>query len=373
MLSSSDLRDALPDPVEIVKELDSYVIGQTEAKKALATMLLNRGILKLFRAKKIAMRQEPQKSNVLMIGPTGTGKTALLRALQEVSGIPITIYDVTQITSAGYIGGKVEDILLEHVNKCKQYVTTKYVEASISFHPWTTNELTLNQRECWETGIIYLDEIDKLCSKESHGADVSGDLVQNELLKLLENGLVNMDSHKKSLPTGVEAVKTDNIFFICGGAFSHLSSIVSKRLSKQSGIGFNATLLSNLKPDDIIKQVTYEDLHNYGFKAEFLGRIPVRTTLNALDKDTLVKIINMPEHSIRGSYEDVFSLFGVQLIFEKDADAEIAEYAIKLGMGARSLKSIFETILSQQMFDIFSCTEEKVIITKDMVRERCQL
>ncbi len=375
MLSLEELKDTLPDPIWIVSELDKYIVGQEDAKRTLALMLLNRAILKLRRANLIHLEVPIKKSNVMLIGPTGTGKTALMKALSLISGIPISVNDVTSITSAGYIGSKVEDILANHINICEEYVSSNYNALAADYYlstiKPTQNDLLL---ETVETGIIYLDEIDKICAKVEHGRDINGDSVQNELLKIIENGNVSLRNCRTIFPkSSILNVKTDDVIFVCGGAFSGLTDIIQKRISSNGGIGFHANVevKSKEKQEGLLKLVITEDLVKYGFKPEFLGRIPLRAGLSSLSVDTLIQIMKEPKNSLLKQYTGLFTLFGIDLVFEEDAFREVAEYAMAAKMGARALQGILNTVLEDDLFNVFTNKNTMLIITKEQVTRRC--
>lgn len=363
MLTSDELREVLPDPIKTVKELDKYVIGQQEAKKTLALMLLNRAIVKLYRAGKLTMKSVPEKTNVLMVGSTGTGKTALLRALEKVAGVPVSMTEVTNITEQAYIGGKVEDILINHVKVCTAYTKAHY-DTSILQN--TSYEEVL--KENIETGIIYIDEIDKVHKTSDNRG--SGSAVQNELLKILENGNVTLDPTRwKSLKEDIKtSVDTRDIFFVAGGAFSGLDEIIERRHKDGSSIGFHSNLKKNR--DSVMADVTTEDLVKYGMKPELLGRLPMRTHLEDLSLNTLMAIITSPDNSLFSQYYDKFRLFGIHLVIDKEALHAIASHAVVLKMGARSLKTILEKILSTELYNVFKGKRKRLRITKELVEER---
>lgn len=374
-LTNAELKTVVPNPKTVVKLLDEHIVGQEDAKKMLSLLLLNRALLRLKNNNKIWIETDFQKSNVLLIGPTGTGKTALIRALSEIADTPIGVYDVTSITSAGYIGNKVEDIIVKHVNEVENYVNDNYnrLALDIPITPFTKMDII---EDMVSNGIVYLDEIDKVCKRDSQSGnkDINGDMVQNELLKILENGEVNLSNARSSSRSGMSLVKTDSMVFICGGAFSGLSEIIHRRMNKAHSIGFGSELRINLKEDDqsLLKHVITDDLVEYGFKAEFLGRLPLRAVLNPLSIDTLKQIITQPKNSIFKQYQSLFSVFEIELFLEKGAITEIANQAISIGMGARSLRPIFNSLFQEELFNIFDTTEKSLTITKSMVKKRCE-
>jgi ATP-dependent Clp protease ATP-binding subunit ClpX len=381
-LSVEDLKVHLPNPLETIEELDKYIIGQTHAKKILAVMLLNRALLRLARHGIIEINTTLQKANVLLIGPTGVGKTGLIRALEQISDIPISIFDITAVTGSGYIGLKVEDILTNHVVKCEDYIESNYdrlVENLKDSEGYLFDVITKDflLKESVETGIIYLDEIDKIRARggksDHNNEDTFSDLVQNDLLKIIEEGDINLAPARSSrMRSNIKSVNTKDIIFICGGAFAGLDSIIEQRLLSKSSIGFHSdiSIKNKATKDHIFEHVTTEDLHNYGFKEEFLGRLPLRGILTKLTKETLIKIILNSKNSIFLQYKEIFGVFGIDLQLDKNAIDSIAEAAIELKIGARSLKSIFGEILTEELCNIFLCKETKLVITKELVKKR---
>lgn len=365
MLNSADLRELLPNPKDIVVQLDQYIIGQKDAKNTLALMLLNQNIMKLYYNNKIYLKSKLQKTNVLLIGPTGTGKTALMKALSDINNIPISINDVTSCTAAGYIGGKVEDILVNHVCKLQEYVEFEYDRLKESIG------LTLTRKEFLvklsETGVIYIDEIDKICSRHSgDGIDINGDMVQNELLKFLDSGIVNLQSSRNWWKCKLSSLNTQNILFVCGGAFEGLDKVISTRLSKEGSIGFNADIShKSLTKGDLLHSVTTDDLIKYGFKPEFLGRMPLRAVLDPISVSMMKRIILEPEDCLFKQYRDLLNLFGIQTEISKSGLHEMAVLATELGMGARSLKPIFCKLFEEVLLNLWEIEEDTTFaITK---------
>lgn len=371
MLSPSELKKRLPNPVEIVKALDDYIIGQTQAKKMLAVMLLNRGMLGLQKwgisPKDVAL----EKANVLLIGPTGSGKTGLIRALMDIIKEPISLFDVTSITSAGYIGQKVEDILINHVQTYDAYYAVRreitYLDRP-EFLESTNDHLSVDMAE---SGIAYLDEIDKIRMQKQNGLDINGEQVQNELLKILEGDEIKLTDARRGSERDagrVQSINTHNMFFICGGAFKGLEEIILKRLNKQNGIGFSSEISRHKEGDaGILAKVKTEDLIEYGFKPEFVGRIPLRAELEPLTKEILMEIITKPKGSVLAQYQTMFRVFGIDLILDESAKETIAEKAMDLKIGARSLKTLFSSIMLNYLYNIYDIKEETFTITKDVV------
>ncbi len=392
MMTIEELKNVLPNPVDIVAKLDEYIVGQQEAKKILALLLLNRAILKLKKRGKIELDILPQKSNVMLIGPTGTGKTALIKALAEISDIDICLFDVTSITSAGYIGNKVEDILLKYVNNVSEGWRFKYQDfvknnftgnnedPTIAFENYDLPSEKEFLDDIIETGIIYLDEIDKIrCKGGNDGSnlDVSGGMVQNELLKVLEGSDVSLSSARGAWPKcGVYTVNTECVMFIVGGAFVGLSDIIYKRLSKGQNIGFMADFkyseFREGNKEELLQYVTTNDLIEYGIKPELLGRVPLRAGLKPLTLSVLEDIIIYPKNSVLKQYKSMFKLFDVELLLDDSAIKELAKKASELKMGARSLKLLFNSLLTEDLYNIFSMKEKFLLISAEDVRRRCE-
>ena len=316
-------------PKEIKAFLDEYVIGQDDAKKVLSVAVYNH-------YKRVTSCQhmdvDVQKSNILMIGPTGSGKTYLAQTMAKILNVPFAIADATSLTEAGYVGEDVENILLKLIQAADYDI------------------------ERAEYGIIYIDEIDKIAKKkQTNTRDVSGESVQQELLKLLEGSTVEVPvgSNQKNAMTPMATVNTDNILFICGGAFPDLENIIKERLTKKSSMGFGAALKDSYDNDpDLLSHVTNEDLRAFGMIPEFLGRLPVNVTLKGLDKDMMIRILKEPKNAILRQYEKLLALDEVKLVFEEDALSWIAEEALKRGTGARALRAILEEFMLDIMYEI---------------------
>ena len=340
---------ALPKPWEIKRFLDEYVIGQDKAKKALSVAVYNH-------YKRISLQHmgdpgvEVQKSNVLLIGPTGCGKTYMAQILAKFLQVPIAIVDATSLTEAGYVGEDVENILLRLIQAADQDI------------------------ERAERGIIYIDELDKVSRKGDNPSitrDVSGEGVQQALLKILEGTVANVPPQggRKHPHQDFVQINTTNILFICGGAFSGLEQIVEQRLNKKV-MGFGAEVKTKVEKvaDDILKDVEAQDLHRYGLIPELIGRMPVLVHLNNLDEDTLLSILKEPRNSLTKQFEYLLELDHVRLEFEEEALRAIAKKAIDRGTGARGLRAILENILIDTMFDVPSTANvERVLITKETV------
>ncbi len=326
----------IPAPHAIKEKLDQYVIGQEQAKKVISVAVYNH-YKRVFEhtspdAQQFGTDVEIEKSNILMIGPTGSGKTYLVKTLAKLLDVPLAIADATSLTEAGYIGDDIESVI------------SKLLAAAG------------NDVERAEMGIVFIDEIDKIAKKKSTSTrDVSGESVQQELLKLLEGASVEVPvgTNQKNAMTPMETINTDNILFICGGAFPDLENIIKERLTEQASIGFNADLKDKFDKDpDILSRVTNKDLRNFGMIPEFLGRLPVTVTLQGLTKEFLVRILKEPKNAILKQYEKLLKMDEVELSFDEDALEWIAEEALKKETGARALRAILEEFMLDIMYEI---------------------
>ena len=326
----------IPAPHAIKEKLDQYVIGQEQAKKVISVAVYNH-YKRVFEhtspdAQQFGTDVEIEKSNILMIGPTGSGKTYLVKTLAKLLDVPLAIADATSLTEAGYIGDDIESVI------------SKLLAAAG------------NDVERAEMGIVFIDEIDKIAKKKSTSTrDVSGESVQQELLKLLEGASVEVPvgTNQKNAMTPMETINTDNILFICGGAFPDLENIIKERLTEQASIGFNADLKDKFDKDpDILSRVTNKDLRNFGMIPEFLGRLPVTVTLQGLTKEFLVRILKEPKNAILKQYEKLLKMDEVELSFDDDALEWIAEEALKKETGARALRAILEEFMLDIMYEI---------------------
>ena len=343
--------EKLLSPAEIKQKLDEYIIGQDEAKKALCVAVYNH--YKRINNGDLINDVEIQKSNVLLLGPTGCGKTMLAQTLAKILDVPFAIADATTLTEAGYVGEDVENILL------------KLIQAAD------------NDIERAEKGIIYIDEIDKISRKSENPSitrDVSGEGVQQALLKIVEGTVASVPPQggRKHPHQDFLQINTQNILFICGGAFEGIEKIIKDRIGKNS-IGFGAKIESNkdIERSKILKELLPQDLLKFGLIPEFVGRLPIITTLEELDRETLIRIVTEPKNALVKQYQKLLKLDDVDLEFEREALELIVDKAIERKTGARGLRSIIEDVMRDIMYDIPSNPKiEKCIITKATVENK---
>jgi ATP-dependent Clp protease ATP-binding subunit ClpX len=342
--------DNLPKPLEIYGVLDEYVVGQEEAKRTLSVAVYNHYKRVQMMSSSTESDIELQKSNILLLGPTGCGKTLLAQTLARILNVPFAIADATALTEAGYVGEDVENILLKLI-QAADYDVKKA-----------------------ETGIIYIDEVDKIARKADNPSitrDVSGEGVQQALLKILEGTTASVPPQggRKHPHQEFLSIDTTNILFICGGAFANLDKVIERRIGNH-GLGFGATITAKADKDkgEVFAQTLPEDLVNYGLIPEFIGRLPVMSAVHQLSRDDLLKILTEPRNALVKQFQRFFSFDGIELVFADEALYSVADKALERETGARGLRSIIEETLLDVQFELPSRRDvKKCVVTKDVI------